>query len=115
MAAFGANAMLLAQFPTAAIRDELKSCIERKALDDIEDPKIAVLIVRDRDQIVSFAKWSLPIADEEAYEKSPWVWPKGTNFEVLNMWTALVESAKQKVMGTRSCYRKYTLPHCTHT
>ena len=46
MAAFGSNALLLAQFPTPAVRDQLRDCIAKKAADDIQDPNIAVLVVR---------------------------------------------------------------------
>jgi hypothetical protein len=45
MAAFGTNAMLLAQFPTPAIRQALQISIENKALADIDDPKTTVLVV----------------------------------------------------------------------
>ena len=40
MAAFGANAMLRAQFPTPSIREKLRLCIAQKAVDDIQDPKM---------------------------------------------------------------------------
>lgn len=46
MAAFGHNAMLRAQFPTAALRSELRKSIAQKALADIRDPKKAVLVVK---------------------------------------------------------------------
>lgn len=45
MAAFGPNAMLHAQFPTPAIRKGLQTCIEEKALADMDGPKITVLVV----------------------------------------------------------------------
>lgn len=45
MAAFKHNAMLHAQFPTPTIRKSLQTCIEDKALADINDPKITVLVV----------------------------------------------------------------------
>lgn len=45
MAAFQHNAMLRAQFPTPTIRKSLQACIEDKALADIDDPKITVLVV----------------------------------------------------------------------
>ena len=71
MAAFGANAMLRAQFPTAAIRSELRTCIVQKALDDIRDPKKAVLVVKDGNEIISFAKWDLPVFEGETYVERP--------------------------------------------
>ncbi|KAL8668714.1 MAG: hypothetical protein Q9168_006672, partial [Polycauliona sp. 1 TL-2023] len=57
MAAFGSNALLLAQFPTPDVRTQLKDCIARKAAEDILDPNIAVIVARHQDKIVSFAKW----------------------------------------------------------
>lgn len=49
MAAFGPNAMLHAQFPTPTIRKRLQTCIEKKALADIDDPKTTVLVVISSD------------------------------------------------------------------
>lgn len=49
MAAFGPNAMLRAQFPTPAIRQGLQTCIENKAVADIDDPKTSVLVVTSSD------------------------------------------------------------------
>lgn len=115
MAAFGTNAMLLAQFPTPSIREKLKVCIAAKALADIRDPKIAVLVVRDddkspnnetRDEVISFAKWSLPVREGETYVEAPWLWPEGTNWRVLDLWTRVVEGAKERVLGDEACYRK---------
>ena len=108
MAAFATNAMLLAQFPSPTIREGLRECIARKALDDIEDPNIVVLVARDQDhnQIISFAKWSLPNPTGEGYEESPWRWPEGTQYGVLNEWTEKVESAKSNVLGDGPCYRE---------
>ena len=107
MAAFGTNAMLLAQFPTPAIREKLQICIAEKALADIKDPKIAVLVIRDEDEVISFAKWSLPVRqDGETYAEAPWLWPEGTDWEVLDRWAGVVESAKDRVIGQVPCYRK---------
>lgn len=107
MAAFGTNAMLQAQFPTPLVREELKLCIAQKALDDIRDPKMAVLVVRDQEgEMISFAKWSLPIFESETYIESPWRWPEGTDFMCLDVWTEKVEAAKQKVLGDKPCCRK---------
>ena len=105
MAAFSSNALLLAQFPTPAIRDQLRNRIAQKAADDIRDPNIAVLVVRDQDKIVSFAKWSLPVSASETYVEAPWLWPEGTNFPVLNEWTKKVEQAQQKALGELPSYR----------
>ena len=107
MAAFGSNALLLAQFPTSAIRDELQTCIAEKAAADIRDPKVAVLVVRDQDRIISFAKWHLPVKSSEEYSETPWRWPKGSNLAILDTWTKKVESAEESHVGDTPCYRKY--------
>ena len=99
MAAFGANAMLRAQFATAAIRFELRKCIAQKALDDIRDPKKAVLVVNDGNEIISFAKWDLPVFKGETYVGTPWVWSKGTNFAILDEWMKKIEEAEERVVG----------------
>lgn len=123
MAAFGSNAMLHAQFPTQAARTALQRSIELKAQADIDDPKVMVLVVHtagsttscDRAgpgesqqdqhrQVIAFAKWSLPVAEDEEYTEHPWVWPEGTNLEVLEAWTRKEEKAHAKVMGKRPCY-----------
>ena len=104
MAAFGSNALLCAQFPTPAVRDRLRDCIARKALDDIRDPNIAVLVVRDQDRVMSFAKWSLPVAASETYVETPWIWPEGTNFPVLNEWTEKAEQAYLRILGESTSY-----------
>ena len=107
MAAFGANVLLQAQFPTPAIRQELKKCIAEKAVEDIRDPKTAVTIIQYQDQIISFAKWHLPILESEAYIEPLWRWPEGTNFSILEEWGEKVEMAKQTNMGKNMpCYRK---------
>lgn len=106
MAAFSSNALLLEQFPTPAIRNQLRDCIAKKAADDIRDPNIAVLVARDQDEIVSFAKWSLPVSAVGTYVEAPWLWPEGTNFSILNEWTEKIEQAQQTVLGELPSYRE---------
>ena len=106
MAAFGSNMMLLAQFPTPAIRDELRICIAEKAKADIKDPKTAVLVVREGPEIISFAKWALPVSQSEEYVEPPWRWPEATNHAVLDRWTEKVEAAQKNILGESPCYRK---------
>jgi len=113
MAAFGDNALLRAQFPTPAVREALQKCIELKALADIQDPKTTVLVVRDPKAgsiVIAFAKWSHPVEEGEDYTEPPWIWPEGTDLDVLGKWTAEVEMALQKVLGTAPCYRKLDFP-----
>ena len=110
MAAFKDNAMLRAQFPTPAIRRSLQTCIEDKTLADINDPKIAVLVVttsniKDKELVVAFAKWSHPIFPGEDYVESPWVWPDGTDLDTLRAWTAKAAEAESRSVGDSPCYR----------
>jgi hypothetical protein len=134
MLAFGSNKMLRAQFPTPAIRVALQKSIEDKTLADIEDPKISVLVVREllseeqevvkderrnvgeggevvpkEGKVISFAKWSHPIDDGEDYVESPWVWPEGTNLEVLENWGKEIDEAYERVLGATPCYRKVSI------
>ncbi|KAL8753279.1 MAG: hypothetical protein Q9199_005168, partial [Rusavskia elegans] len=104
MAAFGSNPLLLAQFPTPDVRTQLRHCIAKKAAADIRDPNIAVLVARDQEKIVSFAKWSLPVTAPETYVEAPWVWPDGTNFSILNEWTEKMEEAQQRALGELPSY-----------
>ncbi|KAI1137573.1 putative GNAT family acetyltransferase [Hypoxylon sp. FL0543] len=105
MAAFRDNAMLQAQFPTAAVRQALQKCIELKALADINDPNVTVLVVKEKDDIIAFAKWSHPIPDAENYAETPWIWPDGTDETVLAAWSEKTEEAFKHAMGTVPCYR----------
>ena len=105
MAAFGTNAMLLAQFPTPSVRHGLRKCIEQKAAADIRDLNVAVMVVQDGDQIISFAKWTLPAMVLEAREEVPWIWPEGTDLAILDEWAARVEEAQQQILGQSPSYR----------
>uniref|UniRef100_A0A0B7K9Y3 N-acetyltransferase domain-containing protein n=1 Tax=Bionectria ochroleuca TaxID=29856 RepID=A0A0B7K9Y3_BIOOC len=113
MAAFGTNAMLLAQFPTPAIRQALQISIENKALADIDDPKTTVLVVavgsddpeKSLDNVISFAKWSHPVDPSEGYVEPPWIWPEGTDLETLAAWTARAAEAETRSLGSTPCYR----------
>jgi len=58
MLAFGSNLLLRAQFPSPSIRLALQNSIYQKALADIHDPWVSVLVVRAVD-------CSSPDLDEE--------------------------------------------------
>jgi hypothetical protein len=111
MSAFGTNKMLLAQFPTPAVRAGLWTSLVEKALAEMRDPKWEVLLVKDEQsgKIISFAKWCRPIWDGEEYVEEPWVWPEGTAMGVLDEWTERVEAAGEKVLRTRPYYRMKSL------
>ncbi|KAI1467713.1 putative GNAT family acetyltransferase [Daldinia caldariorum] len=111
MATFGSNAMFLAQFPTPAVRNDVKHSIELKALADIEDPKTTVLVVRDsslepqNSSAISFAKWAHPVRSDEGYVEPPWVWPVETDLDILNDWAKKTEETQLRILGNTPCYR----------
>ncbi|KAI1441914.1 putative GNAT family acetyltransferase [Annulohypoxylon stygium] len=121
MAAFGSNTMLLAQFPTTAVRQAMKQCVRLKALADIDDPNITVLVVRDSGlakragdnqdcsfsttaKVIAFAKWAHPLSTNEEYTEAPWIWPEGTNLKVVEEWTKKTEEAHARAVGDSPCY-----------
>lgn len=109
MAAFATNQMLLAQFPTPAIRAELWITLREKAVEEIRDPQWAVLVVCDGiGKIISFAKWTRPIPESalDEYVEAPWKWPNGTRLDVLEEWTSKVEEAGERLLGRTPCYCK---------
>jgi hypothetical protein len=113
MAALGNNALLRAQFPTLEVRQSLQKTIELKALADIADPMITVLVVKeisgqdDREvKVVAFAKWSHPVCDADDYIESPWIWPEGTCFSILDAWTWKTDLMLGSIMGGTPCYRE---------
>ncbi|CAH0058558.1 unnamed protein product [Clonostachys solani] len=113
MAAFGSNALLRAQFPTPAVRQALQKSIENKALADIDDPKTDVLVViigsndpeNSLEKVISFVKWSHPVNPGENYVEPPWVWPKGTDLDLLAAWTARAAEAQSRSVGSTPFYR----------
>lgn len=113
MAAFDTNALLLAQYPTSNVRTQLRDCIASKTAAEIRDPNIAVLVVRDQeDQIISFAKWSLPVssAGQGTCAETPLRRPEGSNLPVLDEWAAKMEEAHRKVLGETPSYSASFLP-----
>ncbi|WEW57466.1 hypothetical protein PRK78_002933 [Emydomyces testavorans] len=106
MAAFGNNAMLLAQFPTPAVREGLWKSLVDKVIAEMRDSKWAILVVlNQKGEVISFAKWCLPVLESENYEEPPWRWPQGTKMAILDEWTEKVEAASEKILGTTPCYR----------
>ncbi|KAI0025586.1 hypothetical protein F4780DRAFT_341643 [Xylariomycetidae sp. FL0641] len=88
MAAFSSNTMLLAQFPTPRVREQLQESIRLKALGDIADPQVSVLVVRDETEkqhaVMAFAKWSHPVSSDQDYNETPWIWPPCTDLGLVN-------------------------------
>ncbi|KAK8057688.1 acyl-CoA N-acyltransferase [Apiospora saccharicola] len=111
MAAFGPNAMLHAQFPTPAIRKRLQTCVEHKALADIDDSKTTVLVATasddpemNADVVVAFAKWSHPVLPGEDHIEPPWIWPEGTDLDTLEAWIAKAAEVESRSLGDAPCY-----------
>ncbi|KAI1325120.1 putative GNAT family acetyltransferase [Xylariaceae sp. FL0255] len=114
MAAFGENAMLHAQFPTASVRKKLQICIEEKARADINDPKTSVLVIESFNDFeetpgaaVAFAKWSHPVHPSEEYVEPPWNWPEGTDLDTLGAWIAKATEAENRSVGDTPCYHLF--------
>lgn len=113
LAAFQHNDMLLAQFPTESVRRGLWSSVVDKTVAEMLDPQWRVMVVKDENQdLISFAKWCLPVPESVDYNEQPWEWPDGTNLDVLEKWTARVEAAGDEVLGTTPCYRMSVLNLC---
>ena len=134
MAAFESNVMLHAQFPTPAARKGLQKSVEEKVIADIDDARTTVLVVRDlseferrwqskdgyleqdvdegregwiESQVIAFAKWSHPVAEDEEYSEPEWVWRKGASMRMLDKWTKRTERAQNNAVGRTPCYRKF--------
>lgn len=108
LAAFSTNAMLLAQFPTPAIRAALQTCLAQLIVDAVGASGQEVLVVRDGVKVIAFAKWDLAGLETEGEE--PW-WPKGTEIEVLRGWVERVESAQRRFLGVGgACHRMSPVP-----
>ena len=65
----------------------LKSAVSRgdfvrQAIEDIKITKKSIIIVRDRHEIISFAKWDLPVFGWERYVARSWVWLEGMDYAV---------------------------------
>ncbi|PGH09490.1 hypothetical protein GX51_00595 [Blastomyces parvus] len=103
LASFGQNMMLRAQFPTPALREGLRVSLMDKAREEIRDPQWAVLVIRDENEIISFAKWKRPVNDA-AYHEAPWRWPEGTRMDILDEWTKKVDDACSRAIGNTPCY-----------
>lgn len=137
MSAFASNAMLLAQFRTAAARQALQPIIEQKTLTEIEDANTTVLVVKlsatpdgvdEKDSelrddvdapaaegtIIAFAKWAHPTGSEEEEEEehhdTPWTWPEGTAVDVIAGWKKVTDKAQKVELYERACYSKLSKP-----
>lgn len=98
--------MLLAQFPSEKVRQGLWKTLVDKTVAEIHDPNWEIMVVRNLNgNVISFAKWCLPIPESVDYEEPPWDWPAGTDMDVLNEWTAKVDAAGDRILGKTPCYR----------
>ena len=133
-ATFSPNGMFRAFFPAPEIRIAMQKPLEGKILEEIESPKMTVLIVRaspvtkaldaapngnlfhsdnkaelsGEGKIIAFAKWAHPIAeDDQLIEGTTWKWPEGTDWEVLKGWTRKTEEAQERALGAAPCWRTF--------
>jgi hypothetical protein len=111
LAAFNSNTLLHAQFPTPSSLEGLHASLSQDALSTIRSGESSgkiVLVVRETEadgQIISFAKWDLPKASKGIFH-SDITWPEGSQREYLNEYFEKAESAKNRVIGDKQCYRK---------
>ncbi|MCJ1468919.1 hypothetical protein MMC07_007549 [Pseudocyphellaria aurata] len=105
-AAFGANPMLHVQFPTAFSYENFWIIVAEEVLRAIQDPDEAAFVVRDPNEIISYAIWNLPVLKSKESEEFLSRCPQGTNLVVLEEWIGKVDSAKLKVLGDTPCYCK---------
>lgn len=114
LASFDSNPLLHAQFPTPASLASLHSILCQEMLPAIrntKDVRKAVLVVRDstaNDRIISFAKWDLPGAQGGLH--SGITWHEDVKQEYLDVYHELAETAKQRVVGAKPCYRESLVP-----
>ncbi|KAI0142750.1 putative GNAT family acetyltransferase [Xylariaceae sp. FL1272] len=57
-----------------------------------------------KSQVIAFAKWTHPIADDGRPDEPDWNWPTGTNMDLLNGWIKAAKGAHVKAMGDKPCY-----------
>jgi hypothetical protein len=111
LAAFDANPLLHAQFPTPSSLEGLHATLSQDALSIIrigETSGKIVLVVKDPDaggRIISFAKWDLPQTTKGIFG-SDITWPEGCRQEYLDEYSEKAESAKNRVVGDKQCYRE---------
>jgi len=60
-------------------------------------------------KVISFAKWHQPVPDQLKYEETPWIWPTGTDLEVLDTWTKSMDATFEKLLHQTPCFRKVFL------
>ncbi len=111
LAAFDANPLLHAQFPTPSSLEGLHTTLNQDALTIIRNGETSgkiVLVVKDPEaggRIISFAKWDLPQTTKGNFN-SGITWPEGCRQEYLDEYSEKAESVKNRVVGDKQCYRE---------
>jgi hypothetical protein len=117
LAAFDANPLLHAQFPTPSSLEGLHTTLSQDALSVIRNGETSgriVLVVKDPeagDRIISFAKWDLPQTTKGIFD-STITWPEGCRQQYLDEYVEKAESAKNRVVGNKQCYRETCISLC---
>lgn len=135
MAGFGNDPILLAAFPTPAVRDALQRDLEARTVREIGSSRMSVLVVRcveyegeekhdegrgvdgveegkRKSTVVSLAKWAHPMAEAEEgqhVEEQPRARPEGTVVRILERYHEELEKVQSKVIGKTPCYRMFSL------
>jgi hypothetical protein len=55
-------------------------------------------------KIIGFAKWAHPTDPQDDYQEPAWIWPEGTEHDVLNDWARVMEEAEHAAIGSEPCY-----------
>lgn len=64
--------------------------------------------------VIAFAKWSHPVTPGENYVEPPWVWPEGTDLDILEAWTVKVDEAARSSVGDAPYYRMFLFSSAYH-
>jgi hypothetical protein len=103
LAAFDSNPLLHAQFPSASSLQSLHKFLVENTLGDLKDPGNAVLVVRDGQKLVGFARWELPGFGGNWEGKE---WPADCSKKWLDEYYEKVREVRKRVVGERKCYGK---------
>lgn len=120
MDAFSSNALIRAIHAVDGDLSALRKAVEKRALDDMQDSKTTVIVVRDVESsamrnIIGFAKWVAPIYPGEPHSTPSWNLAKTTNWEILGPWIAKEKKAEEEIISTTPHWGTYFALHTSYT
>jgi len=110
--AMDSNPLLHVQFPGKASLERLEAFLEAHTVQELRDPKVGVLVVRDTssNDIVGFTKWDYPSFGESEdvpkLETGDLKNLQGCRRDFLERYAESAERAKKRSFGDQPCYRK---------